>query len=112
MTVMLPGTTGPVPQAAARSGILLYPPCELAAPHFLATNGSSQVVPITIPGPQSVNSAVKDHLSTVIMCGNDGIILQFITIPHRDSCEYVDVVILNCLLLNDLVETMQEIKSV
>ena len=97
---------------AARSGILLHAPCELPAPHFLATNGSSQVVPITIPGPQSVNSAVKDHLSTVIMCGNDGIIPQFITVAHPDTCEYVGVVILNCLLLNDLVKTMHEIKSV
>ena len=43
MTVMLPGTIGPVQQAAAHSGIPLYPPCEQAAPHLLATNGSSQV---------------------------------------------------------------------
>jgi len=83
---MLPGTTGPVQQAAACSGIPLYPPCEQAAPHLLATNSSCQVVAITVPGPKNVNSAVKDHMSTVIMCGNDGIILQFITIPHRDAC--------------------------
>ena len=106
MTVMLPGTTGAVQQAAACSGIPLYPPCEQTAPHLLATNSSSQVVAITIPGPQNVNSAVKDHMSTVIMCGNDGIIPQFITVPHPDSCEYVGVVILGCLLLNDLVKTM------
>lgn len=106
MTVMLPGTTGTVQQAAAHSGIPVYPPCEQTAPHSLATNSSSQVVAITIPGPQNVNSAVKDHMSTVIMCGNDGIIPQFITVPHPDSCEYVGVVILDCLLLNDLVKTM------
>lgn len=106
MTVMLPGTTGALQQAAVRSGIPLYPPCEQAAPHSLATNSSSQVVAITIPGPQNVNSAVKDHMSTVIMCGNDGIIPQFISVPHPDSCEYVDVVLLGCLLLNDLVKTM------
>jgi len=51
MTVMLPGTTGPVQQAAARSGIPLYPPFEKAAPHLLATSSSSQVVAITTPGP-------------------------------------------------------------
>ena len=112
MTVMLPGTTGPVQQAAARSGIPLYPPYEKAAPHLLATNSSSQVVATTIPGPQNVNSAVKDHMSTVTMCGNDDVIPQFITIQHPDSCEYVGVVILNCLLLNDLVKTMCKIKSV
>lgn len=106
MTVMLPGTTGTVQQAAARSGFPLYPPCEQTAPHPLATSSSSQVVAITIPGPQNVNSAVKDHMSTVIMCGNDGIIPQFITVPHPDSCEYVGVVILDCLLLNDSVKTM------
>lgn len=106
MTVMLPGTTGTVQQAALCSGISLYPPREQTAPHSLATNSSSQVVAITIPGPQNVNSAVKDHVSTVIMCGNDGIIPQFITVPHPDSCEYVGVVILDCLLLNDLVKIM------
>lgn len=106
MTVMLPHTTGIVQQAAARSGIPLYPPREQIAPHSLATNSSSQVVAITIPGPQNVNYAVKDHMSTVIMCGNDGLIPQFITIPHQDPCEYVRVVILECLLLNDLVNTV------
>lgn len=106
MTVMLPGTTGTVQQAATHSGIPLYSPCVQTVPHSLATNSSSQVVAFTIPGPQNVNSAVKDHMSTVIMCGNDGIIPQFITVPHSDSCEYVGVVILDCLLLNDLVKTM------
>jgi len=106
MTVMLPGTADTLQQAAACSGIPLYPPCEQAAPHSLATNSSSQVVAITIPGPQNMNSAVKDHMSTVIMCGNDGIIPQFISVPHPDSCEYVGVVLLGCLLLNDLVKTM------
>lgn len=96
MTVMLPGTTGTIQQATACSGIPLYPPCEQRAPHLFATNSSSQVVAITIPGPQNVNSAVKDHMSTVIMCGNDGIIPQFITAPHPDSCEYVGVVTLDC----------------
>lgn len=106
MTVMLPGTTGTFQQTAARSGIPLYPPCEQTSPHLLATNSSSPVVAITIPGPQNVNSAVKDHISTVIMCGNDGIIPQLITVPHPESCEYVGVVILDCLLLNDLVKTV------
>jgi len=106
MTVMLPATTGTVQQAATCSGLPLYPPYEQTAPHSLATNSSSQVVAITIPGPQNVNSAVKDHMSTVIMCGNDGIFPQFITVPHPDPCEYVGVVILDCLLLNDLVKTM------
>ena len=106
MTVMLPGTTGAVQQASTLSGIPLYPPCEQVAPHSLATNSSSQVVAITIPGPQNVNSAVPDQMSTVIMCGSDGIIPQFITVPHPDSCEFVGVVMLNCLLLNDLLETM------
>jgi len=84
MTVMLPGTTGPVQQAATCSGIPLYPPCEEAASHLLATSSSSQVVAITTPGPQNVNSAVMDYMSTV-MCGNDDVIPHFITVPHPDS---------------------------
>jgi hypothetical protein len=89
MAVTLPGTTSIVQQAAASSGIPLFPPCEQAASHSHATNSSGQLVTVTIPGPQNVNPAVHDQMSTVIMCGNDGIIPQFITVPHQDSCEYV-----------------------
>jgi hypothetical protein len=113
MAVTLPGTSGAVQQPAASSGIPLFPPCEqVAAPHSLATNTSSQLVTITIPGTQNVNPAVHDQVSTVIMCGNDGIIPQFITVPHPDSCEYVTVAVLDCLFLNELVKTMCQIKSV
>ena len=110
-TVVLPGTTGPVQQAAAHSGLPLDPPCEKAAPHLLATSSSSQVVAITTPGPQNANSAVMDHMPSV-MCRNDGVVPQFGILPLPHSCEYVGVVILKCLLLNDLVKTMREIKSI
>jgi hypothetical protein len=88
MAVTIPGTTDFIQQAAAFSGIPLYPPCEQAAPCSLAMTNSSPVVAITIPGPQNVNPLVHDQTSTVIMCGSDGIVPQFIAVPHQEPCKY------------------------
>jgi hypothetical protein len=104
MAITIPGTTDAIQQAATLSGISLHSPPEEAVPHGVATERAGQVVSFAIPDSQDVNSAIHEQdlmsMSTVIMCGNDGLIPQFISLPHQDSCKYAAVVTSNCLLIN------------
>jgi hypothetical protein len=102
MAITIPGTTDTVQHAATLSGISLRPPLEEAVPRAVATESAGQVVSFTIPDSHNVNSAIREQdlmsVSTVIMCGNDGLIPQFVSLPHQDSCKYAAVVTSDCFL--------------
>jgi hypothetical protein len=103
MTITIPGATDALHQAATLSGIHLHPPLEQAVPHSLTTSSTGQVVTLAIPGSQNVNSAVNEQdlmsMSTVIMCGSDGMIPQFISLSHQDHCKYVAMIICTYFLI-------------
>jgi hypothetical protein len=101
MAITVPGNSDTQHGAATLTGIPLYPPPEQAVPQYLVTTGLSQAVgTVASPGPQIVNSTAQQQnvlpMSTVIMCGNDGLIPQFISIPYLESCKCVAVVRSDC----------------
>jgi hypothetical protein len=96
MAITIPGTTNTLHNTATLGNIPLYPP-EQPVPQGLDTSTTGQAVgTFAIPGSQNVNSIAQGQdvmpMSTVILCGNDGLIPQFISLPHQDSCKYVAVV--------------------
>lgn len=99
MTITIPGTSGTIQQAATLSGISLQPELEETVPHGVVTESASQIVSFAIPDSQDVNSVVHKQdlmsLSSVIVCGNEGLIPQLISLPHQASCKYVVIVTSN-----------------
>jgi hypothetical protein len=106
MAIAIPGTTDILHSAATLSERPLYPPSEQAAPQSLVTNSASQAVgTFAMPGSQNVNSIAQGEnvipMSTVILCGNDGLIPQFISLPHQDSGKCVAMIISDCLFIKE-----------
>jgi hypothetical protein len=90
MTITIPSTTDIVHNATAT----LYPPFEQAAPQSLVTSSASQATgTFAILGSQNVNSIAQQQevmpMSTVIMCGNDGLFPHVISLPHQDSGKFI-----------------------
>lgn len=101
MAITIPGNSDTLHSAVALSDIPLYPPPEQVAPHCLVTSNASQAVDtFAIPVSQNVNSVAQERdvlpMSTVIMCGNDGLIPQFISVPQKESGKYAAVLISDC----------------
>lgn len=101
MAITIPGNSDTHHSAATVTGIPLYPPPEQAVPQCIVTTDVSQAVgTFASHGPQNVNFTAQQQnvlpMSTVIMCGNDGLIPQFISIPYQEPCKCVAVVISDC----------------
>jgi hypothetical protein len=106
MAITIPGTTDILHSAATLSERPLYPPSEQAAPQSHFTSSASQAVgTFAILGSQNVNSIAQQQdimpMSTVIMCGNDGLFPHFISIPHQDPGKCVAMVISDCLFIKE-----------
>ena len=97
MTITIPSTAGTLQESSFIGNT--QPSLQ---PHGLVTSNSNSLVTISIPGtlnsvPQVPAQQVPKQqdlmsVSTVIMCGNDGVVPQFINIPQQESGKY------NCLL--------------
>ncbi|XP_023715408.1 uncharacterized protein LOC111868708 isoform X3 [Cryptotermes secundus] len=90
MAIAVPGTNDIFQGAATLSERPPYPPSEQAAPQSFVTSSASQAVgTFAILDTQTVNSITKQQdvvpMSTVIMCGNDGLFPHVISLPHKDS---------------------------
>lgn len=101
MTIAVPGTTDIFQGAATLSERPPYPPSKQAAPQCVVTSSASQAVgTFSILGTQTVNSITQQQdvmpMSTVIMCGNDGLFPHVISLSHKDSGKCVAMVISVC----------------
>jgi hypothetical protein len=101
MTITIPGNSDAHHSAARLTEVPFYPTPERAVPQCLVATSVSQAVgSFAFPGSQNVNSAVQEQailpMSTVIMCGNDGLIPHFISLPQQEPGKCVAVVTSDC----------------
>jgi hypothetical protein len=106
MAITIPGTTDMLPSAAALSERPLYPPSEEAAPQSLVTSSATQALgTFAILSSQNVNSIAQQQdvmpMSTVIMCGNDGLFPHVVSLQHQDSGKCVAMVISDSLFIKE-----------
>ncbi|XP_069685449.1 serine-rich adhesin for platelets-like isoform X2 [Periplaneta americana] len=95
MTITIPSATDSVCQAGSLSSIPIHSSLQQSASHGVSGTSAGQVVTFAIPGSlNTVTSTPSVHqglseqdvmsMSTVIMCGNDGMMPQFISLPQQD----------------------------